>query len=202
MASLCAEQRAGTANGIAVSDLSYLTFDNLHFKAGVTAIGGSSIIDIGGTSARTVDCKNNSLYGKFDRGPLEYQPPYTMGTDQIDIAGHVRIYASGRFRNKAAPSGTLANLAITPSAGFLPTDYRQWMDIAVTEWAATKTWTETSPIAGETAHTVKGLTPNTVYTVTVDGSTIATPVSDRTGMINFTYSGGYAGMKTFRVTGG
>lgn len=174
-------------------------------------------IDMGTDVGFTADILGNPIYGAPDIGPYEYQPPYTMGTDEIDIAGAVRVYADGKFRNTAATSGVLADLTVVPSGGFGTGDYAEWMNIVVNTWdtagARNKNWTETSTILGaaSTVHTVGDLEANKYYEVKVDGSlgnTIAGPgcsggvcLSDALGKITFTYTGGYS-THTFDVAAG
>jgi len=140
------------------------------------------------------------IYGVPDIGALEYQPPFAMGTDDVDIAGNVRVYADGKFRNTATPCGTAARLSVSPSAGFLSGDYRQWMDLGIETWEVIdKKWTESSAVTGHVLHVIGGLLPETSYDVKVNGVLGAgvsggtgAVVSDTDGTVSFTYTGGYS----------
>jgi hypothetical protein len=170
----------------------------------------SPSIDAGiGIPGITKDILGNPIYGAPDLGAFEYQPPYAMGFDQPDLKGNVRIYADGRFRNTAAPSGATAKLLITPPGGFGTGNYAEWMNVTVNAWETSnvyeKSWMESSPTldAAPVVHTVGDLQPNSYFEVTVDSSAglnISGPacsagvcLSDANGSIVFIYSGGYAG---------
>jgi hypothetical protein len=178
----------------------------------------SPSIDAGiGIPGISTDILGNPIYGTPDLGAFEFQPPYTMGVDKPDTSGNVRIYADGKFRNTAIPSGNGVNLLITPDGGFGTGDYSEWLNVAVNAWETSgiyeKSWSESSPTIGSlsTVHTVGDLQPNTYFGVSVDsviGVGISGPacsggvcLSDAQGNIVFTYSGGYsAGSHTFDVS--
>jgi hypothetical protein len=158
----------------------------------------------------TTDIVGNPIYGTPDLGAFEYQPPYAMGLYQPDLTGNVRIYADGRFRNTAAPSGNTAKLQVAPSGGFGTGNYAEWMNLVINAWQTSnvyeKSWSESSPTLGSGAaivHTVGDLQPNSYFDVTVDavagagisgaGCSAGTCLSDSQGSIVFTYSGDYSG---------
>ena len=177
----------------------------------------SPSIDAGiGIPGISADILGNPVYGAPDLGAFEFQPPYVMGVDKPDAAGHVRIYADGKFRNTATPSGTVADLQIAPAGGFGTGNFAEWLNIAVNAWETwgiyEKNWSESSPMLGSlsTVHTVGDLQPNSYFEVTVDtvrgfgisGAACAAGVclSDAQGKVVFTYSGGYSGgSRTFAV---
>jgi hypothetical protein len=156
-------------------------------------------------SGLTTDYLNNHIYGTPDIGAYEYQPPYTIGTDNPNISSPIRIYADGKYRYTNTVSGSsVAKLSIIPQAGFGTGDYSQWMDVTVNTWHSTgdyyKSWTETtSNSALVTNHTIGDLKPNTYYTLKLDTINQTTYLSNGTGQLTFTYSGGYSTNHTFEL---
>ena len=162
-------------------------------------------IDAGTDVSLTEDYAGNSIYGLPDIGAYEYQPPYTMGTDEITTSTTIRTYGDEKFRNKTAPSGAeTADLSVT-----LPdTDRSQWLDIEITTWENTgtrhKNWTETTTVSGitNTIHVVGDLTNDQEYNVKVDDvlgqdisgddCTDGVCSANSQGEITFTYGGSYS----------
>jgi hypothetical protein len=168
----------------------------------------SPAIDAGVDLGQVTDHFGNPIYGTPDIGAVEYQPPYAMGTDPVDVSANVRVYADGKFRNTAAPSGTTAILAIRPQGGWPTGDYREWMNLCIVEWQSgdslRREWTETSPGLGDaaTVHTVGGLEPGTYCAVSCSvaggaAEELCTCAAGGDGTIDFTYVGGYAGTVRF-----
>ncbi len=158
-----------------------------------------------GTSVpgRTTDILGNPIYGTPDIGPYEYQPPYMMGTDPVERTGDIRIYANGKYRyTTATSSAATAALTVTPVGGFGAGNYAQWMDIGITTWDTSgdykKVWTESSPIATSTVHTVGDLASSTTYGIAVDGTYLASSTTNTSGSLTFTYTKGYT-THTFTV---
>ncbi|MBI5816976.1 MAG: peptidoglycan-binding protein [Candidatus Yonathbacteria bacterium] len=162
-------------------------------------------IDAGTTvSSVTTDILGNHIYGTPDLGGYEYQPPYTIGTNNIDITGSIRLYKDGKYRYTTATSSSpTANLTVTPVGGFPSGDYSEWLNVSISTWNTSgtysKTWTETSSTATSTAHTIGDLKTNTYYSVLVDGAQYASMLSNGSGQGTFTYSGGYS-THTFNIT--
>jgi LysM repeat protein len=170
----------------------------------------SPAIDSGTSVGLTTDYDGNPIYGAPDIGAYEYQPPHTIGTNEIDIAAGARIYADGKFRDLTTTSGETADLAITPESGDFTTyaadeTRPDWLDITSLTWEAThKAWTESSTTLGSTntLHTIGDFTPNTYYNVKTDdilganitGSDCTAGIcqADNTGQIAFLYTGGYS----------
>lgn len=183
----------------------------------------SPAIDAGTTTpwmtSTTTDYLGNPIYGTPDMGPFEYQPPYTMGTNGIDIGGGARIYGDGKFRTLSLASGNLASLTIMPSAGNFPvyasTTWRPaWLDITnITNWTnAHKTWTESNAESSSmvTDHVVGDLNANADYVFTITGVNATTSIAgingtacqsstgaevcaaNASGTLSFAYSGGYS----------
>ena len=178
-------------------------------------LGGSPAIDAGTTTAlhtaTSTDYLGNPVYGTPDIGALEYQPPYTIGTDEPHTTGSIRLYADGAYRQLTATSSSAtANLSVAPEGGFGSGDYREYLDLAVTGWGTTKAWTATS-IATTTIFTIGDLTLSGWYDVTVDGAASAsvsgascedsTCQADGSGSLAFTYSGSWS-KHTFALSAG
>ena len=141
------------------------------------------------------DILGNPIYGTPDIGAIEYQPPYTMGQDMIDIAANVRIYANGRFRNTAVPAGKIANLIVRPANGWRPGNRREWLNIAITRWEhngnALKSWQADLKYPGTLSWSVGDLTARSTYVIyiTLDGhkrTRLTTCIADGKGAITFT----------------
>jgi len=158
-------------------------------------------------SGLSQDILGNPIYGTPDIGAYEYQPPYSIGTDEIDIGGDVRIYADGKFRNTKPPSSTTANLSVIPVGGFGSGEYSEWMNIDISTWNNTgtyrKAWTESSSSLGSVSieHIVGDLRANRKYLVKANnvlGDITGTNcsgnycTSNSSGEINFVYTGGYS----------
>lgn len=168
----------------------------------------SPAIDSGTDVSLTTDYAGNPIYGTPDIGAYEYQPPYTIASNEIDIAGDVRIYADGKFRNTVTAGGTTADLSVTPDGGFGTGDYSEWMNIDIDTWDTTgdydysKKWTETSDTIGSstTTHTVGDLNSNTNYNVYYtknggDKTYLARTISNSSGQITFDYDQGYSSVE-------
>lgn len=182
----------------------------------------SPAIDAGINLSLTTDYLGNPIYGTPDIGAFEYQPPYTINTDPLDISSGARVYADGKFRSLGVTSGPAATLAVSPVSGSFPSygatvTRPAWMDITSITWVTTgnyhKQWTESSTTIGSasTLHSVGDLAPNAYYAVTVDSAAsihitgtncvASTCLSDGTGTIEFLYSGGYS-THTFEILPG
>lgn len=172
--------------------------------ADFTPLWNSPAIDAGTSTPRdeyAQDYFGKPIYGAPDIGAIEYQPPYTMGTDTVDIGADVRVYGDGKFRNTKDPSGTTAKLSIVPES----CSRTQWIDLHITTWPAPITWTETSStVTGEVAHGIGGLLPNTRYTVAFakTGSArarLGSYVTSASGTLSFSYGEGYESPVSFFV---
>ncbi|MFA5937145.1 MAG: peptidoglycan-binding protein [Candidatus Paceibacterota bacterium] len=159
----------------------------------------------------------NYIYGTPDIGAYEYQPPHTIGTNEIDIGAGARIYGDGKFRDLNTINSTTADLKITPSTGTFSTytssEVRPaWLDITDIIWSNTgnhqKQWIESSEVSGltNTLHTIGDLESGKYYNVTVGGSTtnitgdncISGTCLANDNKIIFTYNGTYS-TYTFNV---
>jgi hypothetical protein len=168
----------------------------------------SPAIDAGTNVGLTNDYAGNPIYGTPDIGAYEYQPPYITGTDKIDIQAGARIYADGKFRDLQETSSNLADLTITPAAGFnsyASDEARpEFLDITDLTWNTTKRWTESSEDSSltNTVHTIGDLTPNKYYNVSLDNTlgqnitgthcTDGVCLSNDQGKITFLYTGTYS----------
>ena len=145
------------------------------------------------------DFNRNPIYGRPDIGALEYQPPYTIGTDELKVGTNVRVYADGKYRQMEAAGENTAALSFTPPGGwdsFGDTEARDvWADIEVDSWGTSgsyyRKWRLTNAdwANHSTDHTVAGLEANTVYSFTVGGVLEGTYTSDGSGVLTTTYTG-------------
>jgi hypothetical protein len=114
--------------------------ENFHIQ------GGSAAVDAGVDVSLNSDYEGNvDYYSSVDAGAYRYQPSKVMGTEKIDIAGGARIYADGKFRDRGVPSGSTADLTITPQGGsfdvYGATDLKPvWMDITIDSWLTSGTY--------------------------------------------------------------
>ncbi len=169
----------------------------------------SPLIDSGvDISGYTADIEGSSIYGLPDIGAYEYQPPYDMGTDEVDIASNVRVYGDGKFRNVATASGTTADLSVIPQGS----QTTKWLDISKADdessiiWEANhKKWKESSTTldATTTLHTIGDLTAGKSYSLRIDNVLAVVNITgdncsngictaNEFGKITFTYTGGYS----------
>lgn len=174
----------------------------------------SPAIDAGTNLYLTTDYAGNSIYGNPDLGAYEYQPPYTIGTDNIPATGSIRIYSDGKYRLASATSTTNASsLTVTPITGSWLATTTNYMDITVNTWNTSgdysKQWTATSiedtfsTLATSTLYTVGDLNPYSQYTLSIDSvassavtdnsqCTDGVCIADSNGDISFVYTGGYS----------
>jgi len=160
-------------------------------------------------SGITTDILGNPIYGTPDLGAYEYQPPYIIGTHQINTSGNTRLYSDGKYRYTNATSTNItADITIRPQGGWGGGDYSQYMDLTIDTWSTTgdqnKQWTATSSIATTTVTTIGDLLANTYYQFKIDGTASSTAVtgstcnasgacqSDSSGNLTFNYIGGYS----------
>ncbi|MFH0856686.1 MAG: SGNH/GDSL hydrolase family protein [bacterium] len=138
-----------------------------------------------------------------------YFPKYTIGTDDLDITGDIKIYSDGKFRySTATSSAPTASFSVVPSGGsFYSGDHGEYMDITINTWQTSvnynKQWTATSTIATTTVYTIGDLAASTYYDFKLDGAASTTAVTgetcangvcktDGSGNLTFTYIGGYS----------
>lgn len=175
-----------------------------------TPLWNSPLIDAGIDEFpdRTTDYYGNDIYGPPDIGAIEYQPPYDMGTDEVDVDADVRVYGDGKFRNTAAPVGTTADLSIIPDSG----NTRHYINVSITTWTTdSKIWAEetsavtTYKATGDVPHVVGDCTPDSIYSVSysVDGdpAVVGLYSADGTGKVSFTYSEAYPVVFTLTYLG-
>ncbi|USN92017.1 MAG: right-handed parallel beta-helix repeat-containing protein [Candidatus Nomurabacteria bacterium] len=165
-------------------------------------------IDTGIDVSLTSDILGNPIYGTPDIGAYEYQPPFTIGSDNINVTSEIRIYADGKYRHTTATSSSeTATLSVSPIGGFGVNDYAEYMDISINTWEpdsedAIKSWTATSSYATSTVFTISGLATDTDYDIKIDGSDSSeisgsncdssTCSTDSGGTLSFTYTGSWS----------
>jgi hypothetical protein len=137
------------------------SYDSPAIDAGYSGMFGDNKFDYYG----------NPIYGTPDIGPIEYQPPYKMGTNLPDLSGNQRIYGDGKFRNKTSPSGKTAAFTLTPIGGYISTDKEQWMDLAFGSWNTNLySWTASSSQSRGAQFSVSKLKAGGYYQIKVDNA--------------------------------
>ncbi len=169
----------------------------------------SPAIDAGANIGLTSDYLGQAIYGAPDIGAFEYQPPYIIGTDQVNSSADIKIYMDGRYRYTSATStSNPMDFAVTPAEGSFPiysgtTTRPEWLNVSNIIWNTTDTyykqWTASSSIATSTIYTIGDLLPDVQYTIAVDGLASSTLLSDNDGKITYEYSAGYS-THVFTVT--
>lgn len=199
---------------VSPQDANSLATDPLFVSSSDFSLQDSSpAINAGTDVGLTTDYAGNSIYGLPDIGAYEYQPPYTSGTNEIDLGAGARIYGDGKFENISSTLGTTADLSVVPQAS----QTTKWLDLSKADgesaiiWESNhKKWEESSTTLGETdtLHVVGDLTTGKSYTLTIDGNPASEDpttgnitssdcvdsvcTADGTGKITFTYTGGYS----------
>ena len=109
---------------------------------------------------------------------------FSSGTSTISSTGTTTLTAS--LSANATSSFSAIPLELTPSSGSI--------DVTVSSWdSSTKIWTESTETHAATSdHTISSLTPNTNYYLAIDGAATSTYTSNSSGIVTFTYSGGYS----------
>ncbi len=146
------------------------------------------------------------LIGEF--AEYLYYTHHTMGTDEIDIGAGARVYSNGKFRDQGTVSGTTADLTVTPVwTSFTTNNESFWMDLGINSWLTTgtknKEWTASSTVATTTIYTFGDLAAEKYYQFKYDGVASTTAITgdtctnglcltDASGNLTFTYTGGYS----------
>jgi len=156
----------------------------------------SPVIDAGVDLGRGLDIEMNPIYGARDIGPVEYQPPYKIGSDSPEIKRALRLYNDGKFRyTGSATSNGGAKLVVKPDSGWPSLDWDDARDLVMD--MDIQTWDKT----GDQARSIKTTVPKTgvkysynmgdlisgsTYEVKVDGASIGKQKADSSGFITFT----------------
>lgn len=172
-------------------------------------------IDSGTVSLLATDILGNPIYGSPDIGPHEYQPPFIIGTHNINKTGSVRIYADGKYRyTNATSSSDTVTLSISPLGGFSNDTYHEYLNLTINTWEAdsenaVKEWTASSSYATSTVFSIADLSVNTDYGIKIDNVTASditgsncnsgVCTTDSNGTLTFTYTGGWS-THTFTIT--
>ena len=202
---------AHSINILSIGSSPFVNIDSNNFNSQPL----SPAIDSGTASvltSTTTDYLNHPLYGLPDMGAYEYQPPFTIGTSLVDPTGNIRIYGDKMYRYTTATSSTMhANFSVAPAETWTyaaSTTRPEWLNISNMTWnisdSYTKQWTASSTTATTTVYTIGDLLPNKIYTFKLDGLASTTAIADNTqctsgictadgsGVISFTYQGGYS----------
>lgn len=198
------------------SDINSINTDSLFINSvsNFQLQASSPAIDSGTNVGLTTDYAGNNIYGIPDIGAYEYQPPYTVGTDNIPTTGSIRIYSDGKYRMKtASTTSTTIDFSVAPQGGNYYATTTQYMDLTIDTWQTTgdknKQWTATSTTgtylthATSTIYTIGDLAPSTYYQFKIDNMATTTAItgntctdgvclSDSSGNLTFIYSGGYS----------
>jgi hypothetical protein len=192
--------------------------------AGLITSTLSSAIDAGtdttSLGGRTSDAQGNPVWGTTDIGAVEYQPPYTIGTDRMDKVGAI-IYAGdqeGRFRTYSTATGTTCGIAITPANG-------TWADIGATDvrpkWGTVSgmecgnrnrtrfVFTPESAITSPVVIVTDAI-PGRDYLVQIDGANAGSAITgtdcnaskckaDNNGAVTFSFAGSVSSAKTIQL---
>jgi hypothetical protein len=127
--------------------------------------------------------------GYYDIGAYEYTGIHSGTTSTVSSSLAISYSATPTTTATAVP------LKVVPSGSSVNVLIDTWN----TSGAYYKKWKESSSSSTiTTAHTVGDLAASRIYQVEVDDILITTTTADSSGMINFTYSGGYSD-KVFEV---
>jgi hypothetical protein len=163
---------------------------------------GTAVIASNGNSTLTLNPAGEVSFSSID---TSFTPPsgsVSVTATSSGISANyansaiVGLSASGIDRQTDLNSNGTTSFRITPSSDSV--------DVSITAWNISsdyhKSWTETSATHGVTAaHVIGNLESNTYYTLEVDSALYGTYLSNSSGQISFTYSGGYSA-HTFEIT--
>jgi hypothetical protein len=138
-----------------------------------------------------------------------YYPKYSATNTPPQYSGNIKIYKSGLYRYSTATSSSdVADFSVSPVGGYSSNNYQDYLDVVINTWDKTgdqnKSWTASSTAATSTTYTIGDLVPNVNYTFKLDSLASTTAVSnnsqctngvcmsDETGHVSFTYTGGYS----------
>lgn len=177
---------------------SYSTSTDFQLKELSPAIDAGVVTS--NTNSTTTDYVGNPIYGTPDIGAYEYQPPYSLSTNQPEYTGNIRIYGDRKYRYTVATTSTSrANFSVAPAETWTyaaSTTRPAWLDISSFTWNTSgsyfKQWTASSTTATTTVYTIGDLLPSADYTVAVDGLASTTVQSNGSGVLTYTYTGGYS----------
>jgi len=157
------------------------------------------------SSTDNISYSSDPAVSNLVNSDISFTPP--IGSIDVTLTDTA---ASANYTNSTLPGLSAANLdretdfnnngttslKITPSSDSVDIDFDTWQ----TSDDYYKKWTESSTTHGvNTSHTIGDLKPNTYYALEVDTVNQDTYLSDDSGQITFTYSGGYS-THTFEIT--
>jgi len=157
------------------------------------------------SSTDHISYSSNPAVSNLVNSNISFTPP----TGSIDVT-LTDTAASANYANSTLPGLTATNLDRETdfnhngTTSLKITPFSNSVDIAVDTWHTSvdyyKKWTEASTTSSvNTSHTIGDLEPNTYYTLKIDTANQNTYLSNSTGQITFTYSGGYS-THTFEIT--
>ena len=161
----------------------------------------SPAIDAGTDVNLTTDYYGNPVYGNPDIGAIEYQPPYNISNQSINLSlsPNVRVYGDGKYRifNATGLSGS-ANFSVSPSSGFSSyssTEARPAMyDVNITNFNSSNvSWSvENLSSVGDTSFTICNLTASSYYSLSVDSGSNGTVSTNSNGCLTYEYTGSWS----------
>ncbi|MGA1821194.1 MAG: right-handed parallel beta-helix repeat-containing protein [Thermoplasmatota archaeon] len=156
----------------------------------------SPCIDRGVKTNVTDDFLSVPIYGSNDIGAMEFEPQHTIGEDDIDISGNIRVFDDGRYFYTTDTKGsTKADLSFKPPAGWKKDSDRSvrsaFMDVEIVKWNLSgdtyRKWIETSDDPQTNiSYKVGGLLATGNYVINTGGSGSLVRKADNSGYLEFT----------------
>jgi hypothetical protein len=167
-------------------------------KSDFSLKSNSPAIDAGADVKQATDYVGNPIYGVRDIGAYEYQPPYKIGTDRLDIGRSIRLYSDGKYRylDEKTSKGS-STLSIEPYNGWtsLTKDEKRdaLIDVDVSGWEKTGNYSMEFNVqfAGKVKdlrYTLSNLPSDVDFEIVVGGKTIDVKKSTTSGRLSFVYN--------------
>ena len=159
----------------------------------------SATAPVAATTSASIVLQNTASTTSADTVTLSnLKRPFTNAVSTIGSDGTTALAVS--LAGYTTTTMAAVPMDITVSSGTVDFNISLWN----TTGAQEKTWTENGSVPSATStHTISGLTPNTAYAFTLDGTASTTALissqcagstctSDSSGNLSFTYQGGYS----------